>query len=607
MKHFIFLALTSISLSLFAQKNPYWQQHVDYTMDIDMDVENFQYTGTQKLIYTNNSPDDLTSVFYHLQPNAFQPGSQMDIRLQNIVDPDDRMVNNLGTKSEPKYESRIGKLKNNEIGFIKVNSLSQDGKPLKHEVFGTILKVTLNTPIKAGKKAILTMKFKGQVPLQIRRSGRNNGEGIALSMAQWYPKLAEYDLEGWHANQYIGREFYGVWGDFDITIHIDKNYTVGGTGYLQNPQEVGHGYEDKSKEVKLPKGDKLVWHFKAPNVHDFTWAADNEYLHDVKQVPNGATLHFLYKNKPETIINWKKMQDEAIKTMQFYNKTIGEYPYQQYSIIQGGDGGMEYGMCTLINGDGKLSSLVGTMRHEMAHSWFQFVLATNEIKYPWMDEGFTSYVGTLARQEFSPSDAFIFDRVYKTYAYLALSDKVEPLTTQADRYNTNMAYGIGSYFNGQIFLSQLGYIIGKENLEKTLKKYFVDFKFKHPDANDFKRVAEKVSGIQLDWYLNEWIQTTHTIDYAVESVSGKEISLQRKGQMPMPIDLKVTYTDGSIENFYIPLEMMLGSKTTNATILPNWGWANPNYTLTVKKQVKTVEIDTSLLMADIDRSNNIFK
>ncbi len=607
MKNLILLILSLFSFTIFAQKNTYWQQHVDYVMDIDMDVDKFQYTGTQKIVYTNNSPDELTEVFYHLQFNAFQPGSQMDMRLQNIVDPDGRMVNNLGTRTEPKYESRISKLKPDEIGFIKVNSLSQDGKPVKHEVFGTILKVTLNSPIKVGKKSTLTMKFLGQVPKQIRRSGRNNDEGVALSMTQWYPKLVEYDKEGWHANQYIAREFYGVWGDFDVTIHIDKEFTIGCTGYLQNPQEVGHGYEDQSKELNLPKGKKLTWHFKAPNVHDFTGAADKNYIHDKVKIPNGAMLHFFYKDEPNTIKKWKKLKEESVKTMQFYNRTIGEYPYKQYSIIQGGDGGMEYGMSTLISSEVSLSSLIGTMRHEMAHSWFQFVLATNESKHPWMDEGFTSYVSTLARHESSSGNDFYFDRVYKTYVYLANSGKEEPLSTHADRYNTNMAYGIGSYSKGEIFLSQLGYIIGAKNLEKTLKKYFVDFKFKHPDPNDFKRVAEKVSGIQLDWYLNEWTQTIHTIDYAVEEISNNKISLKRIGQMPMPIDLKVTYTDGSSENFYIPLQMMLGKKPTSATILSDWGWANPNYTFSVKRSVKKVEIDPSLYMADVDRSNNVKK
>lgn len=608
MKKYFFLILFLISISIFAQNQAYWQQHVDYTMDIDMNVENYQFDGKQKLVYTNNSPDDLNMVFYHLQFNAFQPGSEMDIRLQNIVDPDRRMVNNIGTKGEPIYESRISKLKPNEIGFQKILSLKQNGKPVKYEVIGTVLKVVLNNPIASGEKATFEMEFQGQVPVQIRRSGRNNKEGVALSMAQWYPKLAEYDFEGWHANQYIAREFYGVWGDFDVTIHIDKDYTIGGTGYLQNPQQVGHGYEEKSKKLNLPKGKKLTWHFKAPNVHDFTWAADTEYIHDIKKVPNGASIHFLYKNKPKTIENWKKMQDEAVKTMQFYNKTVGDYPYKQYSIIQGGDGGMEYGMCTLVNGDVKLTSLIGTMRHEMAHSWFQFVLATNEIKYSWMDEGFTSYVESLASKEFNgkADDTFIFDRVYKTYTYIATSGQDEPLTTQADRFNTNMAFGIGSYYKGQIFLSQLGYIIGEENLEKTIKKYYTDFKFKHPNPNDIKRTAEKISGIQLEWYLNEWIQTIHTIDYAVAEVNDKTITLNRIGQMPMPIDLFVTYTDGTSENFYIPLQMMLGKKPTKATLISNWAWGDPNFTFTTTKTVKKVVVDPSLLMADVDRNNNTF-
>jgi len=609
MRKIIFSIFTLISFSLFSQSNTYWQQHVDYTMDIDMNVENFQFDGTQKLIYTNNSPDELDVVFYHLQFNAFQPGSQMDMRLQNIVDPDNRMVNNLGTKEKPVYESRISKLEPNEIGYQKIISLKQNGKPVKYEVFGTILKVNLNTPIKAGKKATFDMVFKGQVPVQIRRSGRNNAEGVALSMAQWYPKLAEYDIEGWQANQYIAREFYGVWGDFDVTIHIDKNYTIGGTGYLQNPQQVGHGYENKSKKLNLPKGDKLTWHFKAPNVHDFTWAADKDYLHDTVQIPNGATLHFLYKNKEKTIENWKKMQEKAVKTMQFYNKTVGAYPYKQYSIIQGGDGGMEYGMCTLVNGDVSLGSLVGTMKHEMAHSWFQFVLATNEIKHSWMDEGFTSYISALAGHKLGDNKdkPINFERTYMTYNYIVKSGKDEPLTTQADRFNTNMAFNIGSYVKGQIFLSQLGYIIGEANLDKTLKKYFNDFQFKHPNPNDIKRTAEKVSGIQLGWYLNEWIETTHTIDYAVKSVSNNKITLNRIGQMPMPVDLKVTYIDGTSEDFYVPLEMMLGKKQTSAKVLPYWGWGNPEFTFTANKSVKKVEIDPSHLMADVDRNNNVFE
>src|SRR5690606_23361941 len=147
------------------------------------------------------------------------------------------------------------------------------------------------------------MDFDGQVPLQIRRAGRNSEEGVALSMTQWYPKLAEYDFEGWHADPYIGREFHGVWGDFDVKITIDKNYIIGGSGYLQNPEEIGYGYEDEGVKVKRPRGKKLTWHFVAPQVHDFAWAADPDYIHDKVQVPDGPMLHFLYKNNPDILEN----------------------------------------------------------------------------------------------------------------------------------------------------------------------------------------------------------------------------------------------------------------------------------------------------------------
>ena len=330
MKKIIITLTLFICMNSYSQqdsKSNYWQQHVDYTMDIDVDVTNFQYKGTQQLVYTNNSPDKLTRVFYHLYFNAFQPNSQMDVRSRNIQDPDRRV------------RDRISKLKPEEIGFIKVNSLTQDGKNVTFQVVGTILEVTLDKPINPGESSTLKMIYNAQVPKQIRRTGQTNKEGVALSMAQWYPKMAEYDFEGWHTPPYIAREFHGVWGDFDVTIHIDKNYTIGGTGYLQNPQEIGHGYEDKSKKIKKSKGEKLSWHFKAPNVHDFMWAADPDYNHDILKTANGIDLHFFYKkNLDEKYLkNWRDLQPKTAKLMSFFSKNVGQYPYKQYSVIQGGD------------------------------------------------------------------------------------------------------------------------------------------------------------------------------------------------------------------------------------------------------------------------------
>jgi hypothetical protein len=583
--------------SMSSVNNGYWQQHVDYTMDIDMNVNNYQYKGIQKVVYTNNSPDKLNKVFYHLYFNAFQPGSQMDVRSLNIKDPDRRV------------RDRISKLNDNEIGYIKVNSLKQNGTEVRHETVGTILEVTLNDPIEAGESVTFDMIFDAQVPIQIRRSGRNSKEGVALSMSQWYPKMAEYDFQGWHTPPYIAREFHGIWGDFDVTIHIDKSYTLGGTGYLQNPQEIGHGYEDVTKALNLPSGDKLSWHFKAPNVHDFMWGADPAYIHDVLKMDNGIDLHFLYKKTlaSEYLENWKKLQSKTADLMTYFSENIGQYPYKQYSVIQGGDGGMEYAMSTLITGERKFGSLFGVTAHEMAHTWFQFLLATNESLHPWMDEGFTSYISNKATAEILETGANPNAGAYRGYNYVVQNNIEEPLSTHADRYHINTAYSVASYSKGSIFLSQLEYIIGAENTAKGIKKYFTDFSFKHPTPNDIKRSMEKVSGIHLDWYLNEWTQTLHTIDYGVKSVEGNRITLERIGKMPMPIDIEVTYKDGSKEHFNIPLRIMRGNKPTSATVIEDWGWAIPTYTFTTSKNIKSVVIDKSNLMADINDENNVFE
>jgi hypothetical protein len=453
------------------------------------------------------------------------------------------------------------------------------------------------------------MLFDAQVPVQIRRSGRNSKEDVALSMAQWYPKMAEYDFQGWHTPPYIAREFHGVWGDFDVTLHIDKSYVVGGTGYLQNPQEVGHNYADKNQPLNLPEGDKLTWHFKAPNVHDFMWAADPDYNHDMLKMPSGPTLHFFYKKTldGEYLQNWKKLQPQTAELMAYFSENVGKYPYKQYSVIQGGDGGMEYAMATLITGKRKYGSLFGVTAHEMAHTWFQFLLASNESLHPWMDEGFTSYISNKAENQIlNENKENPHAGSYRGYRTIVDRGYEESLSTHADRYHTNWAYGTASYSKGNIFLSQLEYVIGSENVAKGLKKYFNEFSFKHPTPNDIKRSMEKVSGIHLDWYLNEWTQTTHTIDYGVKSVDDKTITLERIGKMPMPIDVDVEYADGTTESFNIPLRIMRGAKPTNATMLEDWAWAIPTYSFDVAKSVKSVTIDKSGLMADVKLDNNTY-
>ena len=589
----LFYLFFSLPFVLLSQSN--WQQNADYEMNVDIDVESYRFNGSQEILYTNNSPDTISKVYYHLYFNAFKPGSQMDVRSLNISDPDSRV------------KDRISKLEKNEEGDLSVFELKQDGKPIFFEQQETVLLARLNKVLLPGKKTKLTLLFEGVVPKQIRRSGRNNKDGVALSMTQWYPKLAEYDFEGWHPNPYIAREFHGVWGDYSVKITIDKNYILGGTGYLQNSTEIGYGYHPKNKTIDHSEKEKLTWHFFAPSVHDFTWAADPDFVHDVVKGPNDVDLHFLYKTNQE---NWRKLQPHSVGLMKYFNENIGEYPWKQYSIIQGGDGGMEYAMSTLITGGEQYSRLLGTTSHEMAHAWFQHILANNEAKHPWMDEGFASYIDVLAENSVlgkTPKNPF--KRSYDSYRRLANSGVEQPQTTHSDRYNYNFAYSVSAYSKGSVFLAQLGYIVGPKTLKKILKRYFNEFKFKHPSPNDFKRVAEKVSDLELEWYLNDWTRTAEKIDYAITYTKGNAV-LERKGLIPMPIELVVTFKDETKKHYYIPTDLMRGLKkelSSSFEILPSWGWASPFYSFPLQKEVVKIEIDPSGLLADVDLKNNLYK
>lgn len=593
---FVFLALFSVGQNV-------WQQKVEYKMSIELDVESNQFVGTQELNYFNNSPDTLYKVFYHLYFNAFQPNSMMDVRSRTISDPDRRVLD------------RISKLDDSEVGYHKIGTLTQNGLELQYLVEGTVVEVALNEPILPGKASKFNMTFQSQVPVQIRRTGRDNNEGIEFSMSQWYPKMAAYDQRGWHAHPYVGREFYAPFGSFDVSITLDKDYVVAATGILQNPNEIGYGYEDEGTKVKQ-SGKTLTWNFKAENVHDFVWAADPDYTHQITKTDNGLELHFFYQPGDKTAA-WKDLIKIAPRAFEYMQDNFGEYPYSQYSVIQGGDGGMEYPMATLINGEQGLGGLLSVTVHEGFHSWYQGVLGFNESYYEWMDEGFTSYAQdeTLAYLRGQTGNAQKSN--YSSYVRLTQSGKEEPLSTHADHYTTNFAYARAAYTKGAVALAQMNYIVGKETTLRAQKRFYNQWKFNHPTPNDWIRVFEKESGLELDWYLDYWVNTTHTIDYMIDGVRDKGgktlVSLKRKGEMPMPADIYVTYKDGSKKIFYAPLGIMRGEKQNDTSIerivLPDWSWTNRFYEFTIDtpmEEIARIEIDESGYLADINKNNNIW-
>ncbi|MEM6272694.1 MAG: M1 family metallopeptidase [Bacteroidota bacterium] len=603
--------LTAMGAAVLPAQSYRWQQRARYEMDVRLDVAENQYRGNTRLTYFNNSPDTLRRAFFHLYNNAFQPGSMMDVRSRTIADPDRRVGD------------RIGRLTGTEMGFLHVNNLQQDGQAAGRVTeAGTILEVDLAQPILPGDSTVFTFEFAGQSPVQIRRSGRDNREGIRFSMSQWYPKLCEYDHHGWHANPYVGREFHGVWSDFAVRITLDKSYVIGGTGVLQNPQEIGHGYpgaEGGPSNKALKKLTELTWHFKAQRVHDFAWAADPDYKHVIKKAENGPRMHFFYQSDSLTEKTWSQLPGYMERAFAIANARFGAYPWEQYAFIQAGDGGMEYPMCTFITGRRGLQSLVGVSVHEMMHSWFQGALAFDESHFSWMDEGFTSYATTVIMGELFPNDGGGrgFNRAYERYFDLVEEGAQEPMTTHADHYQRNYTYSTNAYSKGSMMLHQLTYVIGEAAFAEGMLRFFAAWKFRHPEITDFKRVMEKVSGIELDWYFEYWTNTTHTIDYAISDYKRKGtatvLELRRFGAMPMPVDVKITFMDGETVEYYIPLRIMRGEKVNEVPdrrriVLSDWNWTNRNYEFAVEaplEDIKMIELDPTFRLADVDRDNNV--
>jgi hypothetical protein len=604
----------SFTFSLLSQER--WQQWIDYKINVDLDVETNILNGKEIIKYYNNSPDTLKEIYCHLYWNAFKPGSYMNIKSINV-----NRDNGI----------RISLLRPDEQGNVKVNDIKVNGINVRAEEYGTILKIILNNPLYPKDSIEIYLDFISQVPKLTRRSGRDNNQGIRYSMAQWYPKVCEYDFEGWHHDQYAGREFYGVWGNFDVMITLDANYVIGATGIVQNPEEVKCGYEfgridttwiKKPSEV-FPKGVTKTWHFKALNVHDFAWVADDKYIHDIifwKDV----IIHSFYI--PSYRDQWRNVKYYAQDMLDFYSENYGMYPYRQFTIAQAGDAGMEYPNITF-----NASGSPGLVGHEGGHQWFYGLVANNESREAWLDEGFITYITNRFLIEkfrsptsFTPAGLsnillppYDLHGNYRNYWQIAKLGIEEPVLTHSDYFEDDMIYSFETYAKGGMILPMIEYVIGDSVFNQMMKTYFEKWHFKHPHSQDFQRIAEKESGMELDWFFDEWLTTTKTCDYAINKLDGKWITedgkpkyqlrceLENKDKIIMPIDLMLMFKGGKKQKMIIPVEWGF-KKEENTIILPRWDWVNKKYSFTYSfdEEVMSAEIDPSLRLKDLNRLNN---
>jgi hypothetical protein len=606
-----------------AQSDPNrWQQRIRYQIQSELLDAKHQAKTFEKITYINNSPDTLRVLYVHLFYNAFQPHSKYSEKA--AMDDDEAL------------HHRVESLDSSRMGFQKINSVTQSGDTCLTELDNTILKIFLLRPALPKDSVQFEISTLTQFPYLIRRAGFRNREGVRYSAAQWYPKVAEYDYEGWHPDPYLGREFYGVWGDFDVSLTLPAAFTVGATGHLVNADSIGHGYSktDSLNKKKYGKDDVLTWHFVAHTVHDFAWAADKNFIYaDTLAVLENADtvkLHFVYL--PSVAERWREMKTWSADIVKYYSATFGHYPYPDFTLAQAGDGGMEYPQIVFLTGFRSRLNLAGVTAHEMGHNWYYGLMANNETKYAWLDEGFTSYLESRWMDKYfgfnnsddrTPFEDWLLQpnnsrqSLFRGYYRISKSGLDEPVMTHSDRFREASVYGANAYNKGALCLVQLQYIVGDSVFDKLMKRHFEKWHFKHPNATDFERTAEEVSGMELDWFFDEWLRSTKTIDYAVQDFSEKyldslkkyvsSVTLERRGEAIMPIDLAVYYQDGTSQRYTIPLDVQLQAKTDSGFApLKKWNWVARTYTttFTTDKEIDYVEIDPSLRMADLDRTNN---
>ncbi len=624
MRYSVFFAVLLFPFLLFAQPSDYWQQHVSYTISGTLIDSIHSFDGKLSVVYTNNSPDTLREVYFHLYANAFQPGSMMHVRA--------KAMNDLG------LVNRFEHYKRSDWGEYKIPDVDVGGASVRPLIAGTIMKVDLPKPLAPKSSVKLSMSFFEQIPLQTRRSGWMNGDGIKYSMCQWYPKICEYDREGWHHQEYVSREFYGVWGEFDVTVNVPGYFCVGATGQCQNPTEVGWGYDQIAAGVKkgivhpdsAKKAGMISWHFKASNVHDFAWVA-HEYIHEWDTWSDTVTVHCLYKASEEKY--WSEAMKNTFAMLDHHSKKVGWYQYRNFTNTHAGDGGMEYPQLIM---DG--SPNAGLIMHEGGHQWFYGMLGNNETRYAFLDEGFTEFIEMTGmnayygiHNERSPyrdtswlSSLFIpeYDsrrNYYSPYLSLATAGYEEPLTIPHDWFREGVNAG-QVYFKTLAGLAQLEYVLGDSMFWAGMKEYFRRWHFKHPNLNDFKHAMQDVSGADLDWYFDQWFGSTRTIDYSAGSVSNEgqqaggvyltKITACNKNVGVMPLDLTLHYDDGTTGIATIPLSVNQGiayrKPEQGRIFFTPWDWVSPTYegTAVTPKKVDWYEIDTSYRLMDLDRRYN---
>jgi aminopeptidase N len=611
----------------------YWQQDVHYTIGARINEEEHRIDGTETLVYTNNSPDTLGVVYFHLYQNAFVRGSYLH-----------------KLEEEKGQKPIMGKHEAAGEGTI-IEHIEVDGKHAMVVLDNTVMQVTLPKPLKPGEKISITMGFKtwyDRGSTRRRMAMYDAWGSMHYNGVQWYPKMCVYDRKfGWDTYQHLNKEFYGDFGTFDVSLDFPSNYVVEATGELSNRSMVLPNALRKQLDIKnfatkkwgekpsiitpYIKGERKVWKYHAEGVHDFAFTADPSYRIG-STTWNGIECVAIAQEPHAS--GWQNGAEYVAKIIKTFSEDIGPYGYPKMVAADAADG-MEYPMLTLDGGSDP--GYHGLLVHEIGHNWFYGMVGSNETYRAALDEGFTQFLTSWGLRRIdgdtmvsTPSEnkwvrkhsepVNTMDRnVLNAYSADALSRNELPLNTHSNDFHDALGHEGGYrqvYFKTASMLYNLQYVLGDSLFQQALHHYFMQWRFAHPYFEDFRASIIQFTHVDLNWFFDEWIETTKTIDYGIKSVSKRNsadmwnITFERKGEMQMPVDFTVTAKDGTRKSYTISNTWFQKKGNTEPIDGKWWGWGKiqPTYTahVTVPGGIKYVQIDTSYRLADVDLTNNYY-
>ncbi len=581
----------------------YWQQEASYRIQASLDTATSLLTGSETIHYVNHSPDSLTYVWVQIEQNIFAKNS---ITYQ---------------LNQPPLHFAGGAIFDftgkGFIGGITIDRFASGGKELTRNEDGTMMRVDLPAPLGPGGAIDFEVAWHFTVPPY--GGGRMGRVGNRLyEMGQWYPRMVVYDdVHGWNPLPYIGAgEFYLEYGDFDVTLTLPAGYLVAGTGTVQNPDAVwspeirqrlaqvktaSDRVQIVTKAEATANGTKRVagtktWHLAATNVRDVAWAASPDFRWDASSW-NGIQINTFYR---PTAAAWEEANKMARFTIQHFSETWGMYPWPHATTVEGLIEGMEYPMLTFVPAIDKREDQFWVLMHEFGHEWFPMTVGSDERRYPWMDEGFNTFIDYGAAEGYFKGTAYgdtVRRELLTAYTVSAVPGQEQPLITKPVEQR-DLAWG--AYQKPALMLTELrDAVLGRETFERAMREYVRRWRFKHPQPADFFRTIADVSGRDLDWFWREWVFTTARLDQAIDSARavGKDstyLYLSNRGQMVMPVTLELRFADGTTATQQYPIEMWnLGDRFVARVATP--------------KRVVAAVLDPKAVYPDVNRTNNGWK